>query len=71
MDGKPASYFKDFRNYTEAKRKGDKVVADLAKSRAVGLTPGQRADAVAALNVLQQFYVDTGKRLSLLDSFAG
>jgi integrase len=67
MDGKPRSLFKDFATYTEAKRKGDKVVADLAKgSQAAALSPGQANDAVAALERLQAFFQSTGRRVSLL-----
>jgi len=33
-DGKPASRFKEFSTYTAAKQQGEKVVADVAKSKA-------------------------------------
>jgi hypothetical protein len=57
---------KDFATYSEAKREGDKLVADLAKGTdAAKLTPGQASDAVAALEQLQNFYKSTGRRLSL------
>jgi integrase len=71
VDGKPASHMVDFHSYREAKRRGDQVVKDLAKSRASGLTPGQATDAVAAFKALQAFYESTGKRLSLLESVMG
>jgi integrase len=64
-DGKPSSQFKDFSTYTEAKRKGDKIVEDLAKGKALVLTPGQLNDALAAFKTLQEFYRTTGKRVSL------
>src|ERR1039458_10663998 len=58
---------RDFRTYSEAKREGDKLVADLAKgSRVTALTPGQANDALAALERLQGFYQSTGRRVSLL-----
>lgn len=67
VDGKPRSMFKDSATYSEAKREGDKVVADLAKgSQAAALSPGQARDALAALERLQGFYVSTGRRVSLL-----
>jgi integrase len=69
-DGKPSSRFKDFSTYTEAKREGDKVVADLAKGKAVVLTPGQANDALAAFKTLQELYRKTGKRLSLHEAAA-
>ncbi|MGD0253020.1 MAG: hypothetical protein ABSC01_10035 [Verrucomicrobiota bacterium] len=65
VDGKPKSRMKDFKSYAEAKREGDKVVADLAKGRATGLSPGQAADAQNALEELQRFYQTTGKRVSM------
>jgi hypothetical protein len=71
VDGKPASHMKDFRTYTEAKRQGEQVVKDLAKGRAVALTPGQASEAVASFKALQNFYESTGKRLSLLESVTG
>jgi len=67
VDGKPRSQFQDFPTYSAAKRKGDKVVADLAKgSQAAALSPGQARDALAALERVQGFYVSTGRRVSLL-----
>jgi hypothetical protein len=67
VDGKPRSQFQDFPTYSEAKRKGDKVVADLVKgSQAAVLSPGQARDALSALERLQSFYVFTGRRVSLL-----
>jgi integrase len=68
VDGKPVSRFKDFPSYSEAKRAGDKQVADLAKGKAVALSPGQESDALAALERLQRFYEATGWRVSLLAS---
>jgi integrase len=67
VDGRPRSMFKDFGSYSEAKRKGDKVVADLAKGNlSAALSPGQASDALAALQRLQSFYQSTGRRVSLL-----
>jgi hypothetical protein len=71
VDGKPATCVKHFRTCREAKRQGDKVFTDRAKNRAAGLTPGQATDAVGALKLLQNLYVDTGKRFSLLDAVGG
>jgi hypothetical protein len=56
----------DFTHYSAAKRTGDKVVADLAKGQATALSPGQASDALAALQRLQRYYQDTGRRVSLL-----
>jgi integrase len=65
VDGKPKSRMKDCKSYAEAKREGDKVVSDLAKGRATGLSPGQAADAQNAIEQLQRFYQTTGKRISI------
>jgi integrase len=65
VDGKPKSMMKDFPGYAAAKREGDKVVADLAKGKAAGLSPGQTADAQTAIEELQRYYVATGKRVSI------
>ena len=65
VDGKPKSRMKDFKSYAEAKREGDRVVTDLAKGRATGLSPGQAADAQNALEELQRHYQTTGKRVSI------
>ena len=65
VDGKPKSRMKDCKSYAEAKREGDKVVSDLAKGKATGLSPGQVADAQNALEELQRFYQTTGKRISI------
>jgi integrase len=56
---------KDFKSYSEAKREGDKKVAELAKGKATGLSPGQAADAQTALEELQRFYQFTGKKVSI------
>jgi len=65
IDGKPKSLMTDFGTYAEAKREGDKKVAELAKGKAAGLSPGQAADAQNALEELQRFYQATGKRISI------
>jgi integrase len=62
---------KEFRSYTEAARFGRGQVKDLAKGRAVGLTPEQARGAAAAFDLLQGFYAETGKRVPLLDCVAG
>jgi integrase len=67
VDGKPKSLFKEFTSYAACKREADKIVTGLAKgSQASALSPGQAADALAALQRLQRHYVETGKRVSLL-----
>jgi integrase len=69
--GKPVSRFKDFPNYTESRREADKLAAALARgSSSPALSPGQASDALAALQRLQRFYEDTGKRPSLLQSIS-
>jgi hypothetical protein len=60
IDGKPKSLMTDFGTYAEAKREGDKKVAELAKGKAAGLSPGQAADAQNALEELQRFYQASG-----------
>jgi len=71
-EGKAKSKQRDFTRYADAKREGDTLVADLAKgSQVTALTQGQASDAMAALKHLQTFYVETGKRMSLLESAAG
>ncbi|MGO9202446.1 MAG: tyrosine-type recombinase/integrase [Limisphaerales bacterium] len=58
---------KAFHRYGDAKGRADELVKQLAKgSQVPSLTAGQAGDAVAALECLQRFYVDTGKRTSLL-----
>jgi hypothetical protein len=58
---------KAFHRYGDAKGHADKLVKQLAKgSQVPTLTPGQAGDAVAALEHLQRFYAETGKRTSLL-----
>ena len=57
---------KAFPLYGEAKRHADKLVKDLAKgSKARLLTAGQARDALAAIEVPQDFYQSTGKHISL------
>ena len=66
-EGKAASRMRDFGTYSEAKREGDKLVAQLAKgSQVTALTPGQANDALAAFERLHGFYVSTGRKISLL-----
>jgi integrase len=56
-----------FRAYAEAKRAGDKIVADLAQgSQVAALTAAQARDALAALERLESFRQATGRRVSLL-----
>jgi integrase len=60
---------KAFHRYGDAKEHADQLARELAKGSQVPmLTPGQASDAVAALERLQRFYVDTGRRVSLLAS---
>ena len=66
VDGKPRSMFKDFPNYSEAKKAGDKQVGDLAKGKTAGLSPGQTTDALASFERLRGFYQSTGRKVSLL-----
>jgi hypothetical protein len=66
VDGKPNSRLQDFATYSAAKRAGDKVVTDLAKGQATALSPGQASDALAAIQRLQRYFHDTGRRVSLL-----
>ena len=69
VDGTPASRTKDFATYGEAKRAGDKVVADLKKGcQSAVLSPGQASAALVALERLRQFYVDTGRRVTLSEA---
>jgi integrase len=71
VDGKPRSRFKSFSTYSAAKKAGDKIVADLATGAlAATLSPGQASDARLALDTLNKFYVDTGKRVSLHEAAA-
>lgn len=56
-----------YATYSQAKATADKLVRDLAKgSQAAALTGAQALDALAALESLQSFRQDTGRRLSLL-----
>ena len=71
VDGKSVGRSKDFRSYAEAKRWGEQLVKDLAKGRAVALTPEQGNDAVASLKLLQGFFAETGRGVSLLDCVVG
>jgi len=65
VDGKPKSQMRLFKSYADAKREGDKLVADLAKGRTITLSPGQAADARNAAEELQRLYQATGKRVSI------
>jgi hypothetical protein len=48
VDGKPRSMFKDFGACSEAKRDGNTVVADLARSsQMAAISPGQDRDPLA------------------------
>lgn len=68
VDGKPRSRFKNFATYPEAKRAGEKIVADIARGAlAATLSPGQvNFDALAALERLRGYYAATGRKVSLL-----
>jgi integrase len=65
VDGRPKSLMKDYGTYAEAKREGDRKVAEISKGKAAGLSPGQAADAQNAIEELQRFYVATGKHVSI------
>jgi len=69
--GKRVGRQKEFRTYAEAARFGRELVKDLARGRAVELTPGQASGAVAAFKLLHDFYVETGKQVPLLECVAG
>jgi integrase len=56
-----------FQTYSEAKRRADALVKELAQgSQVTALTPRQATDALAALQRLERFHQSTGKRISLL-----
>lgn len=56
-----------FQTYSEAKRRADELVKELAKgSQVTALTPRQATDALAAFERLQGFFQQTGRRISLL-----
>jgi len=65
VDGKAKSLMRLFKRYADAKREGDRVIADLANNRAVQLSPGRAADAQNAVEELQRLYQATGKRVSI------
>jgi integrase len=55
-----------FQTYSEAKRRADALVKELAQgSQTTALTAGQAADAMTALELLRGFYRDTGSNISL------
>jgi integrase len=63
---------KAFPSFGAAKAHGEALKKELAKgSVATMLTPGQAADALAALERLQRHFVATGKRITLSESAAG
>jgi hypothetical protein len=71
-DGKRVGRVKDFVRYAEAARFGRGLVKDLAKGRAVELTPGQVTVAATAFKLLQDFNADpTTEPVRLLDCVAG
>jgi integrase len=56
-----------FQTYSEAKRQADALVKELAQgSHVTALTPRQATDALAALERLQGYFQQTGRRASLL-----
>ena len=58
---------KGFHRYGEAKKHADQLVKNLAKgSQVTALTPGQASDALAAFERLENLYVATGRKFSLL-----
>jgi integrase len=55
-----------FQTYSEAKRRADAIVRELAQgSQVTALTSGQAADAMTSLEMLQGFHRDTGQNVSL------
>ena len=55
-----------FQTYSEAKRRADALVKELAQgSQVTALTPGQAADAMTALELLQGFHRATGHNVSI------
>jgi integrase len=55
-----------FQTYSEAKRRADALVKELAQgSQVTALTAGQAADALTALELLRGLYRDTGQTVSL------
>jgi integrase len=55
-----------FQTYSEAKRRADALVKELAQgSQVTALTAGQAADAMTALELLRGFHRDTGNTVSL------
>lgn len=65
VDGKRKSRFQEFKTYAEAKRMGDRVVAERAADGDRVLSKDQRHDAFLAIDELQKLFADTGERLSL------
>ena len=61
VDGKlkPKSRMRLFKRYADAKREGDRMVADLAKGTSTALSPGQAADAQNAIEELQRYFQAT------------
>jgi hypothetical protein len=56
-----------FQTYSEVKRRADALVKELAQgSHVTALTPKQATDALAALERLQGYFQQTGRRVSLL-----
>jgi integrase len=56
-----------FQSYSEVKRRADALVKELAQgSHVTALTPKQATDALAALERLQGYFQQTGRRVSLL-----
>jgi integrase len=56
-----------FKTYSEAKRRADELVKELAQgSHVTALTARQATDALAAFERLQSYFQQTGRRISLL-----
>jgi hypothetical protein len=56
-----------FQTYSEAKRRGDALVKELAQgSHVTALSAKQAGDTLAALQRLQSLHQSTGRRISLL-----
>jgi hypothetical protein len=56
---------KAFPSYSEALQHAENMARDVGKGQAHSLTVAQAADAQVALAVLDRYYQDTGKRISL------
>jgi integrase len=71
-NGKRKSRQKEFVKYSAAKKYGEDLVSGLANdSEVTALTPAQARDAMLALKHIRDFYIKTGKEVSLHDCAVG